>query len=72
MSGVDSAADLYAASYGENGRFIEVKKYDIEKGAKVKKIEDIAFTKTDNIDSIKFMLFYSNTIRPLCNFLKLE
>lgn len=72
MSGVSSAANLYAASYDENGRFIELIKRDIEKGAKVKEIEDIAFTKTDNIKSIKFMLFYSDTIRPLCNYLNLK
>lgn len=68
LSGVKKEAQLFAAAYGKGERLLEVKVYDVTPDKNCKTFSDISFEEKD-IESIKFMMFYKGTIRPLCDFL---
>lgn len=68
LSGVQNKAQLFAAAYGKEGRLLEVKVYDVTPDTNCKTFSDISFKEKD-IERIKFMLLYEETIGPLCDFL---
>lgn len=66
LSGVQKDAQLFAAAYNADGRFLNVTMRDVTSNTNYTTVPGISFAEKD-IKKIKFMLLYKNTVIPLCD-----